>query len=48
MLRKFGFLLDKKIIAAADLTQAHQIAIETNRSVEAILVVHFGVKKSKP
>jgi small-conductance mechanosensitive channel len=45
MQQKFGYLLDKKIITATDLNKAHQIALETNRSIEAILVVYFGIKR---
>jgi hypothetical protein len=45
MKSKYGYLIDKKMITASDLTNACQIARKTNRSIEAILVVCFGVKR---
>ena len=33
------------MITVADLKRAHQIARQTNKSVEAVLVVHFGVNR---
>ena len=45
MQNKYGYLLDKKMVTVADLKRAYQIAQETNKSVEAILVLYFGVNR---
>ena len=45
MQNKYEYLLDNKIISADDLKRAYQIARKTNKSVEAVLVVQFGVSR---
>ena len=45
MKSKYGYLLDKKIITVEDLERAYDISRETNKSIEAILVVYFDVKR---
>jgi hypothetical protein len=45
MKNKYSYLLDKKIVTLKDLIKAYYISRDTNQSVEAILVVHFGVNR---
>jgi len=45
MKNKYSYLLDKKIISLEDLIRAYYISKETSKSIEAILVVYFGVKR---
>lgn len=45
MQNQYDYLLDQKMVTKAGLKRAHQIARETNKSVEAILVVYFGINK---
>jgi hypothetical protein len=42
---KYAYLLDKKIITTADFETASAISLETKKSIEAILVIYFGVKR---
>jgi hypothetical protein len=45
MKNKYDYLLDRRIITAEDLNKAYHISQETNKSIEAILIVCFGVKR---
>jgi hypothetical protein len=45
MKSKYDYLLDKKIITVEDLKRAYDISRETNKSIEAILVVYFDVRR---
>jgi hypothetical protein len=45
MKNKYSYILDKEIITVKDLIRAYYVSQETNKSVEAILVVYFGVKR---
>jgi hypothetical protein len=45
MKNKYSYLLDKKIVTVTDLIKAYYISQETNKSVEAILILFFDVKR---
>jgi hypothetical protein len=42
---KYACLLDKKIITVEDLEKAFAISKETKKSIGAILVIYFGIKR---
>jgi hypothetical protein len=46
MKNKYSHLINQKIITIEDLQLAQLISQETNRSIEGILIIHFGISRT--